>query len=301
MRVGIYEVISILKESEDKRIALVQDKISKERLIERTIKHGYMDVYEQLLGLQNIHWPRVVEMQGNRVYEEYIEAPKLNETWIDPKDLICQLCDALSVLHTMQPPIIHRDIKPENIFIKDGCVILFDFDIARQYTPSQNRDTELLGSVGYAAPEQYGFGQSDPRTDIYALGILLKEMDRNAQYTSIAEKACAIDPDDRYTDVLQMKEAFQEPTWILPGVTDLKKGVSLLWIAAMVFIAAKTETPKDETPFLFQIEVFLFLYLILFFVRNRKRWKKRWMPFLYYWLAVFAMIFVVMLIEGKIL
>ena len=73
-------------------------------------------------------------------------------------------------------PIIHRDIKPSNIMITEqNHVVLLDFNAAKLYTNASTNDTVLLGTKGYAAPEQYGFGSSSPQTDIYAIGVLIKE------------------------------------------------------------------------------------------------------------------------------
>ena len=85
-----------------------------------------------------------------------------------------QLCDVLDYLHRQQPAIIFRDLKPANIMIMaDDRLKLIDFGIARLFKPGQHQDTMLLGTQGYAAPEQYGGGQSDARSDIYALGATL--------------------------------------------------------------------------------------------------------------------------------
>ena len=85
-----------------------------------------------------------------------------------------QLCDVLDYLHRQQPPIIFRDLKPANIMIMaDDRLKLIDFGIARLFKPGQHQDTMLLGTQGYAAPEQYGGGQSDARSDVYALGATL--------------------------------------------------------------------------------------------------------------------------------
>ena len=87
-----------------------------------------------------------------------------------------QLCECLDTLHTLNPPIIHRDIKPENIIYHDNKVTLLDFGIARFLDSKKSKDTLILGSVGYAAPEQFGFHQSDARTDLYAVGVLCNEI-----------------------------------------------------------------------------------------------------------------------------
>ncbi len=84
------------------------------------------------------------------------------------------LCGVLDYLHRRQPPIIFRDLKPGNIMIdSQGNIKLIDFGIARLFTPGKQRDTVSLGTKGYAAPEQYGKGQTDARSDVYALGATL--------------------------------------------------------------------------------------------------------------------------------
>jgi serine/threonine protein kinase len=88
-----------------------------------------------------------------------------------------QLCDILEYLHTRQPPIIFRDLKPANIILTpEGKVYLIDFGIARFFKPGQVKDTVALGSLGYAAPEQYGRAQTTPRADIYSLGAVLHQL-----------------------------------------------------------------------------------------------------------------------------
>ncbi len=88
-----------------------------------------------------------------------------------------QLCDVLSYLHNQRPPVIFRDLKPANIILTpEGSLKLVDFGIARLFKPGQNRDTQAYGTMGYSAPEQYGRGQTDARSDIYSLGVLLHQL-----------------------------------------------------------------------------------------------------------------------------
>jgi len=86
-----------------------------------------------------------------------------------------QLCAVLEYLHQQTPPIIYRDLKPGNIMIETstGLIKLIDFGIVRFYKPGQRKDTKLLGTPGFAPPEQYGKEQTDARSDIFALGVTL--------------------------------------------------------------------------------------------------------------------------------
>ncbi len=88
-----------------------------------------------------------------------------------------QLCSVLTYLHERRPPIIFRDLKPGNIMLsKDGKIKLIDFGIARIFRRDKTHDTQVLGTPGYAPPEQYGKGQTDPRSDVYALGVTLHQL-----------------------------------------------------------------------------------------------------------------------------
>ncbi|MFL7791499.1 MAG: protein kinase [Anaerolineae bacterium] len=90
-------------------------------------------------------------------------------------NIVRQLCDVLEYLHSRNPPVIFRDLKPSNVMLMpEGQVKLIDFGIARFFKSTKSRDTVTLGTPGYAAPEQWGSaGQSDARSDIYGLGVLL--------------------------------------------------------------------------------------------------------------------------------
>ena len=88
-----------------------------------------------------------------------------------------ELCNVLGYLHGQHPPIIFRDLKPDNIIVQpDGYLKLIDFGIARHFTPGKTSDTTRFGTPGYAAPEQYGRGQTDARSDIYALGVIMHQL-----------------------------------------------------------------------------------------------------------------------------
>lgn len=132
--------------------------------------------------------PRIVEIIDNGVtiyvVMDYIEGESLdkilNEYGAQPEELVVnwakQLCDALSYLHSQKPPIIYRDMKPANVMLKpEGNIKIIDFGIAREYKEQNLADTTVLGTKGYAPPEQYS-GQTDPRSDIFALGMTMHHL-----------------------------------------------------------------------------------------------------------------------------
>lgn len=118
---------------------------------------------------------------------EYVDGDTLRQQWeqqpgrrFDQQQVLTwasQLLSALHFLHSHDPPVVYRDLKPENIIVRpDGTLKLIDFGIARFHSGEQEKDTVNLGTHGYAAPEQYGRAESDARTDIYALGVLLHQL-----------------------------------------------------------------------------------------------------------------------------
>lgn len=161
-----------------------------------------------------------------------------------------QLCAVLHVLHTQPTPIIYRDLKPENVMVQaDGTIKLIDFGIARFYKIGQTLDTTLMGTSGYAAPEQYGPGQSDARTDVYSLGVLLYELltgydvartpfhlppvrQRNTRITRRTEralrKATQPNPNARFPDIQQFARALAVPSGAPATVQGVHSGLSSL-------------------------------------------------------------------------
>lgn len=150
-----------------------------------------------------------------------------------------QLCDVLGYLHSQRPAIIFRDLKPDNIMVdKDGVVKLIDFGIARHFTPGKKVDTTAFGTTGYAPPEQYGKGQTDARSDVYALAATLhhlltqrdpsqdpfnfppaRQLNPNVpDDLSVAlQKALAHSPADRWMSMADFRRALRAPAQAQPG------------------------------------------------------------------------------------
>ncbi|NLT97589.1 MAG: serine/threonine protein kinase [Christensenellaceae bacterium] len=160
------------------------------------------------------------------IVREFVEGKPVNQ-YITEKHLSNQeiigigaaLCNILIYLHGQQPPVIHRDIKPQNVIVKnDGQVVLIDFDIARVYNSASEADTQFFGTREYAPPEQYGFSQTNSRTDIYSFGILLRYMLTGSERENpnvriykplarIIKKCTAFAPKERFTSAEMVKKA----------------------------------------------------------------------------------------------
>jgi serine/threonine-protein kinase len=151
------------------------------------VKQGLIVETDMLKRLDHPHLPSIIDVIDGEgsflIVMDFIEGKTLksmlDEYGPQPQENVIdwarQLCDVLGYLHSRKPPIIYRDMKPSNVMLKpDGNVVLFDFGTAREYKITSMEDTTLLGTRGYAAPEQYGgHGQTDARTDIYCLGATM--------------------------------------------------------------------------------------------------------------------------------
>ena len=156
-----------------------------------------------------------------------------------------QICRAIQFLSVQKPPVVFRDLKPSNIMIqRDGRVKLIDFGIARFFREDKQEDTYIYGTPGYAAPEQYGTGQTDIRSDLFSLGATLHHCltGRNpAEHpldfpdpqvlnptlsrgtARILKKVLAPEMHRRYQTALDMKQAVQSA---LRKIEQYPKGVT---------------------------------------------------------------------------
>lgn len=182
-------------------------------------------LYRLLQTVRHPHLPRIYEVrqEGNRclVLEEYLSGStvaQILENGLYTEDgvrrVMAAVCEGAGFLH--RHGYIHRDIKPENVMVCDnGRVVLLDFDIAREYKPHARQDTCVIGTAGYAAPEQFGVAQTDTRSDLFAMGVMMNVMltgqhpTRQAAIGKLApiiEKCTQLDPNKRYADVWELKE-----------------------------------------------------------------------------------------------
>lgn len=180
-------------------------------------------------------FPRAIEfghLPGNRTYlvRSCIEGSSV-EQLVDSCEgqpglsrdesvrIVRDVLTGLEALHGMQPPVIHRDIKPQNVIVdRDHRCHLVDFGIARSYSKDGKRDTNVLGTRQTAPPEQYGYRQTDQRSDIYSTGILLRycltgeysdeaDAELPEDLRTVVKKATAFDPDNRYQTAKEMLDA----------------------------------------------------------------------------------------------
>ena len=219
-----YDTLKELKASERGRVSVIRHRQSGTRYVFRQFE-GNSEVYQRLLTVSCPNLPQIYEV-GERdgktaVLEEYIQGDTLAYllagdvlTAKEAKNITMQLCSALWVLHSMGA--VHRDIKPENVILRGDEVVLIDFDASRIFKSESETDTRILGTTGYAAPEQYGISQSDERADIYALGVLLnimltgkhpsKEL-ASGRMGRIVQKCTMTNPKKRYKNVRHLMEA----------------------------------------------------------------------------------------------
>ncbi|MCC8136908.1 MAG: serine/threonine protein kinase [Clostridiales bacterium] len=203
-------------------ICLVQHSLTGKFYVQKRLTVYNMEVYQALLAHPIPGTPRIFELVEDEsvltVIEEYLSGNSLQEL-LDEKgslpepqviDIISQLLVIVSSLHHATPAIIHRDIKPSNVILtEDGIVKLLDFNAAKFISDSKSRDTVLLGTSGFAAPEQYGFAPSGVQTDLYSIGVLMNvlltgclpsERLADGRLSAIITKCTQIDPHNRYTN-----------------------------------------------------------------------------------------------------
>ncbi len=220
-----YTLVTALKQTPSSQVLLLRHKTLHWPIVKRTFT-GSAEVYRHLLNVTHPHLPRIYEVVQREnivtVLEEYIDGCTVAQvletghyTERGTRQVSKQLCDALSALHSLG--IVHRDIKPENVMVDcNGMTKLIDFNACRLVKPAQSKDTQLLGTAGYAAPEQYGFKESDERTDIYALGMLMNVMLTGEHYSKqrargrlgkIIRRCVQPSPEERFSDALSLRRA----------------------------------------------------------------------------------------------
>lgn len=220
----MYEIIKDLNETT--KLAIQGERIY-------TLKKMYpqeIQLYKEIKSISNAHLAKIVDFASieNDLYAVslYIQGETLksyvtrNGGMSDNEviDIASQLCDGLRALH--ERGIIHRDINPNNIIITDSkTAVIIDYGISRFKKILQNRDTQILGTQGYAAPEQFGFEQTSGRSDIYSLGVVINYMKTGflpnekmcgGYFEPIVKRCTEIDAINRYPDIEELYNAINK-------------------------------------------------------------------------------------------
>ena len=238
-----WTVYECLKESEDSSTFLVKEtatgilcvlKWGRNRQTE--FLRNEMEIMEKMADRKLSGIPKAYRIfeENGEVYlvREYIEGMSLAQMVLQKGGIseaeICRIsrkiCQTAEQFQNPDEPMIHRDIKPENIVVTpSGEVVFIDFGTMRSYKKDGSRDTFVVGTRGTAAPEQYGYIQTDQRTDVYAIGQTmlymvsesyemnqLSECAVSRRMKKIIEKACSFEPDKRYGDAAQLRRAVEK-------------------------------------------------------------------------------------------
>lgn len=283
--------IQLIKKDENKMIYLIQNQ--EEKTIEKILPLEAKPLYLALMKIKASipHIKKVYESQGKLIVdEEYIDAPTLEDYIkmqpITRKQIVSimnQLLEILDALHHHDPIIVHRDIKPENIYYDGEKIILGDFDIARFYEAGHTSDTTALGSIGYAAPEQFGFSQTSVTTDLYACGVLLNVLATGympsvslvkGMFRPIVKRATAIAPKDRYQSAKEMKRSLEYCTLVPVGFRKGKKSykiIATIIYAILILLSVLVVCSLEKDVFwgaLLLFSIYLWIFLFVFNYAN---------------------------------
>lgn len=238
-----WTVYECLKESEDSSTFLVKEKatgilcvLKWGRNRQTEFLRNEMEIMKKMADRKLSGIPKAYRIfeENGEVYlvREYIEGMSLAQMVLQKGGIseaeICRIsrkiCQTAEQFQNPDEPMIHRDIKPENIVVTPGGEVVFiDFGTMRSYKKDGSRDTFVVGTRGTAAPEQYGYTQTDQRTDVYAIGQTmlymvsesyemnqLSECAVSRRMKKIIEKACSFEPDKRYGDAAQLRRAVEK-------------------------------------------------------------------------------------------
>ena len=228
-------ILSYYKEiahiSSHENVCLVQHTETQRIYVKKVLTEYKREIYEMLRQQKFPCFPKIyelIESDGTLILiEEYINGSSLENlleaqgTFSEQESvkLILQICGEIRLLHGQDPPVIHRDLKPSNIIMTEaGDLKIIDFNTSRYYMEHAAKDTVVLGTKAYAPPEQWGYGQTDVRSDIYALGVMLNVFLTGdypdvqiyeGKLTPLIRKCTQFDPKNRYQTVEELMQALQ--------------------------------------------------------------------------------------------
>ncbi len=221
------EKLRLLRQTEKGEVWLVSlTRTGQVAVLKRSFRSGLP--YAALMEHPHPLWPKVLYCRETEretvVVEEFVPGESLavrveERRWLteaEARSILLQLCEGLAALHAMG--VIHRDIKPSNLILQAGNVVrLIDFDAARTVKEGTGADTVLLGTTGYAPPEQYGYGQTDARSDLFSVGATMKRLlgeDYEGELSAILARCTELDPKRRFASASELRQAvLHGPRW----------------------------------------------------------------------------------------
>lgn len=260
-----------LKAREDREVYLVIGKDKKQNILKIRPAGKPDSLEKEFRILRTLSHPQLPEavfymQEAGKEYmlRSYIPGRSLDEAVYEDGILpekeripiLLSLCRVLAFLHSRKPPVIHRDIKPQNIILTpEGRCALIDFGTARLYDKEGKEDTVIMGTQATAPPEQFGYGQTDERADIYALGMIIRylstgclEKKSSERYPliTIENKCTAFDPAKRYANIHKVESALK---YVQHRKTLVKLAVSFL--SVIIFLTAAAGIRKRNTEAVF--------------------------------------------------
>lgn len=260
-KLSTYRTIKMLHATDTSQVELAECTMDGNIYIKKTYPSDKREVFSILSEIHNPHLPRIKEIffhSDTVVIEEFIDGTTLLQlletqhpfSKAEIHTIVDGLLEAICTLHSHK--LIHRDIKPENIIIQpNGQAVLIDYNIARNISGQRN-DTELLGTVGYAAPEQFGFSATDARTDLYALGITLKQIANKTNapkhLLSAIEKCTEFDPSHRFQTAEGLHRWLKQRQLLR---RLLPTAASVLLFLGLFALLPQTSSSSELTPLLY--------------------------------------------------
>jgi len=258
-----YEAMECLSSGQYGETLLIREKISGKLFAAKCYRKGHnlfeLTEPEELHSLSHPGLPAFAgELRSETmrcIIREYVEGKTLCEykrenpfTQEAVRSIGIELCGILKYLHSRTPPVIHRDIKPQNVVMRDdGSPALIDLGISRLYVESARYDTVFCGTHDFAPPEQYGFLQTDCRSDIYSLGILFAWMltgnaapiqTPKTPLENVIAKCTTFAPDKRFQDAAAVKRALQETEPAIRKRKWISFGTAAIFVLSVLILCS---------------------------------------------------------------
>ena len=253
-----YKKIGRLKEPDERgEVWLAQDRQSDELVIIKRVRLTGLP-YKTLKNFSFKLPAKIIycaeDESETLIVEEFLRGKTLSKrleqknflSESEARKILLQMCDGLKELHAQK--IIHRDIKPSNLILQDDRIRLIDFDAARIFKDGKIADTEQLGTKGYAPPEQYGGGQTDERSDIFSLGVTMKNLlgdNYNRRLKKILDVCTEFDPKNRFQSVDELRRGI-----LLQNFSDKFKvaGIFISFVASIFLLPVPIDSEIQMSP-----------------------------------------------------